>query len=138
MMPLPNRPLLEVADILRVHGDEYRARYRVSASQTAVMGRLSVCRTAALGGHVDSCHCGYERISYNSCRDRHCPKCQGVKLAQWLQARLERLLPVEYFHVVFSLPQALHPLLLYHPRRLYHLLFQAASQTLLTLGVDSS
>jgi hypothetical protein len=137
MTLLLERPLLEVADILRTHGEAYRARYRVSALQAAVMKRLSVCRTAALGGHVDACgHCGYQRVSYNSCRDRHCPKCQGVKRAQWLRARLERLLPVEYFHVVFTLPQALHPLVLYHPRRLYHLPFQAAAQTLLTLAAD--
>jgi putative transposase/transposase-like zinc-binding protein len=137
MMLLPARPLLEVADILRAHGDAYRARYPVSPLQAAVMHRLGACRTAALGGHVDACdRCGYTRVAYNSCRDRHCPKCQGVKRAQWLQARLERLLPVEHFHVVFTLPAALHPLLLYHPRRLYHLFFQAAAQTLLALAAD--
>src|SRR5215470_11054748 len=137
MIPFPTRPLLEVADILRAHGEAYAARHPVSALQAAVMRRLVACRTAALGGHVDACdRCGYTRVSYNSCRDRHCPKCQGVKRAAWLEARLERLLPVEYFHVVFTLPVALHPLVLHHPRRLYDLLFQAASQSLLTLAAD--
>jgi hypothetical protein len=137
MIPFPTRPLLEVADILRAHGQAYAARHPVSALQAAVMRRLVACRTAALGGHVDACdRCGYTRVSYNSCRDRHCPKCQGVKRAEWLEARLERLLPVEHFHVVFTLPVALHPLVLHHPRRLYDLLFQAASQALLTLATD--
>jgi Putative transposase/Transposase zinc-binding domain len=137
MMLLAERPLLEVADILRAHSHSYCVRHRVSALQAAVINRLAACRTAALGGHVDACgRCGYKRVSYNSCRDRHCPKCQGVKRAEWLQARLERLLPIEYFHVVFTLPRALHPLLLFHPRRLYDLLFQAASQTLLRLADD--
>src|SRR5262245_56074797 len=138
MIPSPNRPLLEVADILRAHGQAYGSRYPVAPLQAAGLRRLVACRTAVLGGHVDACqHCSYTRVSYNSCRDRHCPKCQGVKRAQWLQARLERLLPVEHFHVVFTLPAALYPLMLYHPRQLYDLLFQAASQTLLTLAADS-
>jgi Putative transposase/Transposase zinc-binding domain len=138
MISSPARPSLEVADILRAHGEAYATRYPVSASQGAVIRHLSACRTAALGGHVDACNgCGYLRVSYNSCRDRHCPKCQGVKRAEWLQSRLERLLPVEHFHVVFTLPAALHPLVLYHPRLLYGLLFQAASRTLLTLAADS-
>src|SRR5215472_18145792 len=137
MIAFLTRPLLEVADILRAHGEAYAARHPVSALQAAVMRRLVACRTAALGGHVDTCgRCGYTRVAYNSCRDRHCPKCQGVKRAAWLEARLERLLPVEHFHVVFTLPVALHPLVLHHPRRLYALLFQAASQTLLTLAAD--
>src|SRR5215472_6934127 len=137
MIPFPVHPLLEVADILRAHGEAYTARHPVSALHAAVMRRLVACRTAALGGHVDACdRCGYTRLSYNSCRDRHCPKCQGVKRAAWLEARLERLLPVEHFHVVFTLPVALHPLVLHHPRQLYDLLFQAASQTLLTLAAD--
>ena len=137
MIPQPTRPLVEVADILRAHGETYAAGHAVSALQAAVLRRLAVCRTAALGGHRDACsRCGYTRVSYNSCRDRHCPKCQGVKRAQWLHKRLERLLPVEHFHVVFTLPAALNPLALYHPRRLYDLLFSAASQTLLTLAAD--
>jgi len=137
MIPQPTRPLLEVADILRAHGEAYTAGHAVSSLQGAVLRRLVACRTAALGGHRDACdRCGYSRVSYNSCRDRHCPKCQGVKRAQWLEKRLQRLLPVEHFHVVFTLPAALNPLALYHPRRLYDLLFHAASQTLLTLAAD--
>ena len=137
MIPFPTRPLQEVADILRAHGEACCARHPVLPLQAGVLRRLAACRTAALGGHVDACDaCGYTRVSYNSCRDRHCPKCQGLKRAQWLESRLERLLPVEHFHVVFTLPAALYPLMLYHPRRLYDLLFQAASQTLLTLASD--
>jgi hypothetical protein len=137
MIPLTTRPLLEVADILRAHGEAYCTRHPVSPLQAAVLRRLVACRTAALGGHVDACdRCGYTRVSYNSCRDRHCPKCQAMKRAHWLESRLERLLPVEHFHVVFTLPAALNPLVLHHPRRLYNLLFQAASQTLLTLAAD--
>jgi hypothetical protein len=130
-------PRLEVADILRAHGDAYRSQHPLSPQQAAVLRRLVACRTAALGGHLDACDgCGYTRISYHSCRDRHCPKCQGPKRANWLESRLERLLPVEYFHVVFTLPAALHPLMLRNPERLYDLLFQAASQTLLQLAAD--
>jgi Putative transposase/Transposase zinc-binding domain len=137
MIPFPTRPLLEVADVLRAHAEAYCARHPVSPLQAAVLRRLVACRTAALGGHVDACgRCGYTRVSYNSCRDRHCPKCQGVKRANWLESRLQRLLPVEHFHVVFTLPAALHPLVLHHPRRLYDLLFQAASQSVLTLAAD--
>jgi len=137
MIALTTRPSLEVADILRVYGEAYCADHSVSASQAAVLRRLASCRTAALGGHLDTCdHCGYRRVSYNSCRDRHCPKCQARKRAEWLDARLERLLPVEYFHVVFTVPADLHPLMLHHPKRLYDLLFRAASQSLLTLAAD--
>ncbi len=132
-----HRPPLEVADILRAHGEAYCARYRPSLSRATVLRRLVTCRTAALGGHVDACvPCGYTRVSYNSCRDRHCPKCQARKRSLWLEARLARLLPVEYFHVVFTLPAALNPLVLHHPRRLYALLFHAAARTLLTLAAD--
>jgi Putative transposase/Transposase zinc-binding domain len=137
MLTSPCRPRLEIGDILRAHAAAYSARHPVSAYQAAVLRRLAACRTAALGGHVDACdRCGFTRISYNSCRDRHCPKCQAAKRAAWLQTRLERLLPVEYFHVVFTLPAALHPLILHHPRQLYDLLLAAASQTLLTLAAD--
>jgi len=137
MITLTTRPLLEVADILRAYGEAYCADHSVSAPQAAVLRRLASCRTAALGGHRDTCdHCGYTRVSYNSCRDRHCPKCQARKRAEWLDARLERLLPVEYFHVVFTVPADLHPLMLHHPKRLYDLLFRAASQSLLTLAAD--
>lgn len=131
------RPRLEVADILRTHGAAYRARHPVSPEQAAVMRHLVSCRTAALGGHVDTCvACGFFKVSYNSCRDRHCPKCQSAHRAEWLEARLERLLPVEYFHVVFTLPEQLKPLALKNRRLIYGLLFRAASQTLLQLATD--
>ena len=137
-MPSPAlRPRLELADILRAHGQAYRARHPVSPEQAKVMTSLVQCRTAALGGHVDSCDgCGFVRISYNSCRDRHCPKCQASERAAWVDARLERLLPVEYFHVVFTLPEQLQPLVLKNRRVLYALLFEAASETLLKLAAD--
>jgi hypothetical protein len=137
-MPSPAlRPRLELADILRAHGPAYRARHPVSPEQAKVMSSLVQCRTATLGGHVDSCDgCGFVRVSYNSCRDRHCPKCQASERAAWVDARLERLLPVEYFHVVFTLPEQLQPLVLKNRRTLYALLFRAASETLLELAAD--
>ena len=128
---------LEVADILRAHGDDYCQRHPVSSQQAAVLRHLRSCRTAALGGHVDACAaCGFARISYNSCRDRHCPKCQGQQRANWLDSRLDRLLPVAYYHVVFTLPDKLNPLMLGHAKLLYDLLFRAASQTVLQLAAD--
>lgn len=131
------QPRLELADILRAHGPAYRARHPVSPEQSKVMTSLVQCRTAMLGGHVDSCDgCGFVRISYNSCRDRHCPKCQASERAAWVDARLERLLPVEYFHVVFTLPEQLNPLILKNRRVLYTLLFKAVSETLLELTAD--
>src|SRR5262245_26578359 len=136
-MITPLRPRFEVADVLRAYGDAYRAGHPVSPAQARVMRRLASCRTAALGGHVDACAgCGFVRVSYNSCRDRHCPKCQAGKRAAWLEERLDRLLPVPYFHVVFTLPDTLHPLVLQNQRALYDLLFLAASATLLTLAAD--
>lgn len=136
-MSPPLRPRLEVADILRAHGPAYRLRHPVSPEQARVMTSLAQCRTAALGGHVDSCDgCGFVRISYNSCRDRHCPKCQASERAAWVEARLERLLPVDYFHVVFTLPEQLQPLVLKNRRALYGVMFKAASRTLLELAAD--
>lgn len=131
------QPRWELADILRLHGPAYRARHPVSPEQAKVMTSLIQCRTAVLGGHVDSCRgCGFVRISYNSCRDRHCPKCQASERAAWVDARLERLLPVEYFHVVFTVPEQLHPLMLKNQRLLYTLLFRTVSETLLELAAD--
>ena len=131
------RPTLEVADILRARGAAYAANHRLSLEQARVLQLLAACRTAALGGHIDACsNCDYRRTSYNSCRDRHCPKCQATKRAAWLEARLERLLSVPYFHVVFTVPDLFNPLMLHNQRRLYDLLFQTASATLLTLAAD--
>jgi hypothetical protein len=137
MVQIKSRPPVEIADILRAHGAAYRASHPVSPAQGRVMTNLSQCRTAALGGHVDTCgRCGFVRISYNSCRDRHCPKCQAADREAWIDTRLERILPVEYFHVVFTLPEQLQPLVLQNQRLLYGLLFQAAAETLLQLGRD--
>src|SRR3974377_1227478 len=135
MTDLQKRTSLEVGAVLRAHGAAYRANHPLSPEQAQVMQHLAACRTAALGGHVDACAgCGFTRISYNSCRDRHCPKCQAGKRAAWLETRLQRLLPIGYFHVVFTLPDVLQPLMLHNPRRLYNLLFQAATATLLALS----
>ena len=131
------RPRLEVADILRAHGNAYHRRAPVSPRQAAVMRHLVQCRTAALGGHVDACdQCGHVAISFNSCRDRHCPKCQETQRAQWIDKRLERVLPVEHFHVVFTLPDELNPLMLRNKRATYALLFKAAAESLTQLAAD--
>ncbi len=96
---------LEVADIFRRYGDAYRLANPLSYGQRRVMRAIEQCRTAALGGHVEACDsCGHQRISYNSCRNRHCPKCQSLARANWLQNRQAELLPIEYFHVVFTIP----------------------------------
>jgi hypothetical protein len=131
------RPRLEVADVMREHGDEYLAKHGATAAQRQVLRAVQNCRTAALGGHVEACdHCGHQRVAYNSCRNRHCPKCQGSACARWMQARAAELLPVSYFHLVFTLPNALGPLALQNPRIVYGILFQAAAQTLLEVAAN--
>jgi hypothetical protein len=122
---------------LRQHGERYTATYRVSSIQHKVIRALSQCRTAALGGHLEACdRCGHRRAVYHSCRNRHCPKCQALAQADWIEARRADLLPVEYFHVVFTLPHELCPLALYRPRVVYDLLFRAATATLATFAQD--
>jgi hypothetical protein len=114
----PPRPALEVADVIREHGDAFLAKYGgiLTTAQRRALGDLSVCRTAALGGHVQRCaDCGHERIAYNSCRNRHCPKCQALARARWLDQQAEHLLPVAYPHVVFTLPAAVADLALANP-----------------------
>jgi hypothetical protein len=111
------RPALEMADIFRRHGASFRLTHPLSPEQRRVMRAVEQCRTLALGGHVDQCDaCGFRRVSYNSCRNRHCPKCQALARARWLEARLADLLPVEYFHVVFTLPEQLASLALQNKR----------------------
>ncbi len=128
------RPALEVAGLLRTLVQQGRLP-TLSSAQAKVVRALIACRTAALGGHVDACDaCGHEVISYNSCRNRHCPKCQGGRTAAWLEAQQENLLPVPYAHVVFTLPDLLAPLALQNPRVVYGLLFRAVSQTLLEVA----
>ena len=138
MAPEPGgRPRFEVADIVRLHGQEYRCEHRPTAAQEAVLRHIANCRTAAMGGHVDACDgCGSTRISYNSCRDRHCPKCQSLARADWLEARLERLLPIAYFHVVFTIPDEINALALGNKRVLFGLLFASAAATLRTIAGD--
>jgi len=133
----PGRPRWEVADVFRAHGEAYRRSHALSGDQLKVMRAIEACRTELLGGHLDVCpDCGFERPSYNSCRNRHCPKCQSLAQARWIEQRIERILPVHYFHVVFTLPAELRPLARQNRRRLFDLLFEAASQTLLELGQD--
>jgi Putative transposase/Transposase zinc-binding domain len=133
------RPVLEVADVVRQYGAAWIQACRTSLSrvQYRALRAIEQCRTAARGGHVEQCdRCGHQVISYNSCRNRHCPKCQSLAQVEWLRARQAELLPVTHFHVVFTLPERLAPLALQNPRPLYHLLFQAASQTLLRIAAD--
>lgn len=135
--PTPCRPPFELADIIREHAETLRAQQAVSPEQGRVLRDLAICRTAVLGGHLDRClDCGQERPAYNSCRNRHCPKCQALDQARWLAGRMKTLLPIPYFHVVFTLPGELSQVVLRNRRRLFGLLFRAASETLLTLGRD--
>ncbi len=127
----------EVADVIQSDGARYLKRYRPSKAQYRVLNDLTKCRTAALGGHLTKCEsCGHEVRVYNSCLNRHCPKCQGAARAAWIQAREQEVLDVEYFHVVFTVPHELAPLALQNRRTVYAMLFHAASETLLTLGRD--
>jgi putative transposase/transposase-like zinc-binding protein len=133
------RPQLEVAEVFRQHGDVFLERYGdvLSSEQRRALKDIAVCRTAALGGHVEACdQCGHQRIAYNSCRNRHCPKCQATSAAQWMEEREADLLPVEYFHVVFTLPSALGPIALQNQREVYGLLFRAAAETLQQIAAD--
>ena len=135
----PSRAALEVGDIVRAHGAAYLEEHggQLSDGQRRALHELAVCRTAALGGHTEQCAvCGEQLISYNSCRNRHCPKCQAAARAEWWARESGLLLPVEYHHVVFTLPQALGPLALQNPRVLYGLLFSAAWQTVRELALD--
>jgi hypothetical protein len=125
----------ELADVFRQHGESYRKTHRLPASQQKVMRAVSVCRTQELGGHLDRCDsCGFERPAYNSCRNRHCPKCQSLAKAKWLEKQTSELLPVGYFHLVFTLPHELNHLILTHKKILLALLFKAVSETLLEFG----
>src|SRR6516162_6334382 len=127
------RPPLEVADVIRSHGAAFSQKYgsQLTATQKKALRELASCRTAALGGHVERClDCGHERLAYNSCRNRHCPKCQALARARWLEREAQWLLPVEYHHVVFTLPQEVAELALANRAVLYQALFAAASATL--------
>lgn len=133
------KPLLEVADLFRAFGPAYREvhGHEMPVRHKRVMRAIEICRTAELGGHVDQCdHCGASRISYNSCRNRHCPKCQSLDKERWLEAREKDLLPTSYFHLVFTLPEGLRPLALRHQRVIYNLLFKSVSETFIELAKD--
>ena len=131
------RPALELADIFRQHGEAYRQSHRLPRHQLRLMRAIEICRTATLGGHVEECdQCGRTRNSYNSCRNRHCPKCGALARARWLHQRQDELLPVPYFHVVFTLPEAIAELALPNKKLLYDLLFRISSETLLTIARD--
>jgi putative transposase/transposase-like zinc-binding protein len=134
-----SRPPLEVAEIVRQHGDAFLARYGaiLSGAQQRALRAIALCRTAALGGHITQCdHCGHEVQAYNSCRHRCCPKCHGTAQAAWLAAREREVLETPYAHVIFTLPHALGPLALQNPRHLYGLLFRAVAQTLHDIAGD--
>ncbi len=131
--------ILEVADIFRRHGEAFRQAHagHLGRDERRVMGAITACRTAALGGHVEQCDdCGATRIAYNSCRNRHCPKCQGSARLQWLAARQTELLPVPYFHVVFTLPAPAGAIAFQNKAIVYAILFRAAAETLVTIAAD--
>lgn len=127
----------ELADIVRAHAPALRARVRLSAVQHQALRAIECCRTAALGGQMLRCeHCGQAQFRYHSCRNRHCPKCQALARERWLAARRAELLPVPYFHLVFTLPEPLRALAQGNPRAVYALLFRAAARTLQAFGAD--
>src|SRR5436309_11923639 len=133
------RPKLEVADIFRDHAAAWRSANagHVSLDQLKVMSAIERCRTAALGGHVERCEkCSYTVVAYNSCRNRHCPKCQGAAAQEWLAERAAELLPVPYFHLVFTLPAAIADIAYQNKAVIYGLLFKASSETMLTIAAD--
>lgn len=134
-----SRPKLEIADIFRAYGSAWRQANagHISLSQLKVMSAIEACRTEALGGHVAGCaKCGHHHIAYNSCKNRHCPKCQGPAARDWMEARAEDLLPVEYFHVVFTLPAEMAQIAYWNKKAIYGLLFKASAETVMTIAAD--
>jgi hypothetical protein len=134
-----SRPHLELADVFDALGPDFLEAdtQSLSCEQRAALRDIVQCRSATLGGHVEQCNqCGHQQIAYNSCRNRHCPKCQAAARREWMQERAAELLPVEYFHVVFTIPEQLGALALQNKRVIYGLLFKAASQTLLEIAAD--
>jgi len=134
-----DRPKLEVADIFRRYGEAYRQQHGASLStaQRRVMTAIEVCRTAALGGHLEHCDsCAYERPCYDSCRDRHCPKCQSLARAEWVEKRKAEILPTPYFHVVFTLPESIAAIAYQNKDLVYGILFRDTAETLSTIAAD--
>jgi hypothetical protein len=132
-------PRLEVGDVFRRYGDNYRQQHAssLSTAQRRVMSAIERCRTAALGGHVEQCdQCHFQRIAYNSCGDRHCPKCQSLARAQWIKDRQVELLDTQYFHVVFTVPEEIAAIAYQNKKVVYDILFQATSETLRTIAAD--
>ncbi|MCP3874707.1 MAG: transposase, partial [Desulfobacteraceae bacterium] len=128
---------MEVADIFRLYGKDYQKKNLLSYKELKTMHHITACRTAQLGGHIEQCdNCDFERISYNSCRDRHCPKCQSMVKEKWLNDRKADLLPCNYFHMVFTLPHQLNPIILKNKKIMLNILFVAVSQTLQTFAKD--
>jgi hypothetical protein len=126
---------IELADIFRTHIVDYQKKYPLYPDQYKIVFDLLNCRTAYLGGHIDRCmECGEESISYNSCRNRHCPKCQNLPREKWLEDRRADLLPVKYFHNVFTLPHELNPMILANKKVMLNILFKSVGETLLTFG----
>jgi len=133
------RAAIEVADVFRAAGPPYRRAHagHLSLDQLKVMSAIETCRTAALGGHVKACtDCGHQRVAYNFCRNRHCPRCQSAAARTWLEAQQADLLPVGNFHVVFTLPAQIADIAFHNKALVYDLLFKAASQTMLTIAAD--
>jgi hypothetical protein len=129
--------MVEVQDVFREYGAEYREMHRMQLIHHKVMNKIERCRTSAMGGHVDQCdECGYTRISYNSCRNRHCPKCQTLSKERWIEARKEDLLSTQYFHVVFTIPDTINPIAYQNQKVVYNILFQASSETMAELAAD--
>jgi len=132
-----SKPQFELAQVIRDYGDAFTAKYTPLKQHLSVLNAIQKCRTATLGGHVDQCDsCSHVRISYNSCRNRHCPKCQGVNRERWIAAQEAKLLDATYFHVVFTLPQELNVYCLKHPAALYNLLFASSKETIETFATD--
>jgi len=130
---------VEVADIFRQYGPDYRRSHGMPRNQRRAMSAIEACRTSLLGGHKEKCDnndCGHMKISYNSCRNRHCPKCQFLRKEKWIEARAEDLLPIQYFHVVFTIPAELNPLVFSNQKVMYNLLFRSVSETLMVLSND--
>lgn len=131
------RPAFEVADIFRLHGPGYRQKHDLPFHQLRLMHDIESCRTSVLGGHVERCdHCAEERISYNSCCNRHCPKCQSAARTKWVESRKAELLPIDYYHVVFTIPEQLNDIVLRNKHRLYKILFATSAETLQTIAAD--
>lgn len=136
--PKENTSAYEVGDVLRLYSEEYFLKHKLTNKQYKVIRSIRDCRTAANGYHIDLCdNCGHTEQAFNSCRDRHCPKCQGISQRKWIAARMEDILPVPYYHVVFTLPHFLNELIAYNKKFFYELMMSCSSETLLSFGRDT-